>query len=912
MSSSLPKRTDVVVIGGGSVGTAVAYHLGAKGVSTVLVEAHSLTAGTTWHTAGMLWRLRPSYVDIELHEMTRQRCMELERDLDLPGSIFKANGGLFVATNEERLKEYQRLCEVGQFYGIDAKMVKPSEIDDVHPLINVDDVVGALYSPGDGTIDPGNVCDAYKRVAKAKQYPVDFLEGIRVTELVLRQGDDQKIAGVLCTEGDSQHMIEADVVVNACGAWAKDVMPMDLPTVPLLAMKHAYVVTEQIPQLTGLGREKLEKLPNVRDHDLSIYAKAQGDALALGGYEVNPEFVTGRSPGKDFAFGLYDLDWDTFAKNLEGHVQRIPCVEEVGVKSTVCGPESFTPDHKPLVGPWGRCEGLYLACGFNSMGMMLAGGVAKELSEWITTGASDLDMFAFDPRRFHPSCVDDPKWVKRTTHESYAKTYAIVFPHDEPLAGRSLRTSAVQLDNCVFQARHGFERPGWFTSSSSSVAPLEYDYYGAYAEDGAAWRLDWSDGDDLESRGEIPAHGEHPYEDLITGDLTFGWGSSFGAVAKECEAARTKAVVFDQSYFGKYLVSGSDAEAFVNYVCAAGAPKKLHRVQYTPLCNEKGGVEADLTVTRLPDSFYFVAGGSTCTRDLAWLRKHSGASDDVQITDVSDERTVLSVQGPLSRQIVASLVEENSEEALGGRNFDPATTKIMPFSSAVTVRMAGVDDVMVLRLTFVGELGFELHVPANGAQRVLEALHAKGAVDAGYRAMDSLSADKGYRHWHADLSNAETPFEANIGFTLQRRLIKNRDASFLGGPALLDLVDRNATLARKRLVCLTLSADGPAYGSTPPSNDPPLHGTETIWRDDVCVGIVRSTAFSHTLRRTIAYGYVHSKHPFTSDELPGSIADDEWLSRGRWAIGDRGTQLPADLHLEAPFDPTNTKVKTVI
>jgi len=589
--TNLPDRTDCVIVGGGSVGCAVAYHLARKGLSTVLIEAHSLTAGTTWHTAGMLWRLRPSYVDIELHEITRQRCMELEDTLEKMeneeegsrrGTIFKANGGLFVATNIERLREYERLCEIGKhFYNVESRMLSPAETLDIHPLLAVDDTVGSMYSPGDGTIDASNVCDAYKRVSRAK-YGAIFAENTRLTKIRTRQQKInarpavQGIEVVQTTSGEIKN-IQTDILINAGGAWANSILDtctdISIPHLPLLAMKHAYVVTEQIPQLTDLLQNGHHELPNVRDHELSIYIKSQGDALALGGYEKNPEFVQGICPGAEFAFGLYDLDWDTFAQNLDGHFTRCPAVEETGIKSTVCGPESFTPDHKPLVGPWPYLDGLYLSCGFNSMGMMLAGGVGQELADWIVSGSSTRDIFSMDPRRFHADCIHNANWVQHTTHESYAKTYAVVFPHDEPLAGREMRKSAVHQDlinnGCILQARHGFERPGWFSPSSQS-RPLPYDFYGAYAEPDSAWRLGTA-----YNNKSIPKHDHHNYEQLINGDLSFDFGQSFSNVAAECLACRTHAVVFDQSYFGKFMVQGPKAQAFVNFVAAAGAPKKI-------------------------------------------------------------------------------------------------------------------------------------------------------------------------------------------------------------------------------------------------------------------------------------------------------------------------------------------------
>ena len=655
VKKELPEVADAIVIGGGSIGASTCYHLAARGLKTVLLEAHSLTAGTTWHTAGMLWRLRPSYVDVELHTVTRARCIELEEEMAklmgsdasaTKGSIWNENGGLFIACNRERLAEYVRLANMGQFYGIYSTVLSPKEARDVHPLIAIDDVYGALHSPTDGTIDPA-VVDAYCRVATAK-FGAVVLEGARVasieTEAVPSFGSgsvdrgQRRITGV--TLGDGRR-VRAPIVVNAAGAWANSVARMAgcATQLPLLALKHAYVVTEKIEGMHG-------KLPNVRDHDLSIYLKAQGTALAIGGYEQNPEFWP--APSREFAFSLFDLDWDTFAQNLAGHIKRCPAVETAGIKSTVCGPESFTPDHKPLVGPQDPStgpRGLFHACGFNSMGMMLGGGIGQEIATWVIEGSAALDLFSFDIARFHPSAVRDAAWVKRTTHESYAKTYSIVFPHDEPLAGRGMLKSALHdellRNGCVHQARHSHERPGWFVDGTGEQAPLPYDYYGAYAEKGTAWRLAWGERDPDSVHGEsqplgaapelgalsannaVEAHpaGKHAYHKLLEGECTFDWPASFPNIARECEATRHGVGLYDQSYFGKFILRGAGAEAAARWLFGANVTAKpFGTVTYTPLCNARGGTEADLTVTRRRDgTLYVVGAGATVTKDKVWI-----------------------------------------------------------------------------------------------------------------------------------------------------------------------------------------------------------------------------------------------------------------------------------------------------
>lgn len=874
----------MVVIGGGSIGASTLYHLKKAGVNAVLLERHQLTAGTTWHSAGMLWRLRPSDTDILLNAYSRDMCKQLEEETGI--ASWSENGGLFVAKNAERLAEYQRFAETGKYFGIESRVLSPSEVKEVHPLLNVDDVYGGIYSPGDGTIDPTGVVNQYAKAARSLGAGIHERVGVTAIETeAYNTVGGKAMKRVVAVQTACGARIKTGVVVNACGAWANAVAEMVGVKIPLESMKHAMVLTEPI--------EGMHKgLPNVRDHDLSIYLKTQGDTLCLGGYERNPEFWASADP--EFAFGLFELDWDTFGQNLEGHIQRCPVVEKIGIKSTVCGPESFTPDHKPLIGPQPGVRGFYNACGFNSMGMMLGGGVGRELSTWITTGSPDLDLFSFDCARFHPDTISNAKWVKDRTHESYAKTYAVVFPHDEALAGRGTRLSPIHEElvarGCVHQARHGFERPGWFDLTSVSSAPSgiqvpkPYDYYGAYAE--GAWRLCEAGQDD------IAPHEEHRYLDLIEGELTFGWPASHNVVAAECRAARDGVAIFDNSYFGKLFLRGPEADKAVQYLCGADMEgKKVGSVTYTPLCNAKGGVEADLTVTKMEDGSYYIAtGGNTPTKDFMWIER---VLDDMGVQAVVEDHSasmaLISVQGPHSRPLLQSLV--TSGHSLGDDAF--------PFSTCQRIEIAG-HSLLALRLTFVGELGFELHVPSEVAPAVYRALRTAGeryelaqgvpVRDAGFRCTDTLSAEKNYRHWHADLSNADTPMEANIGFTVSPKLKrKGQDApDFLGRVA---LEEKAAAGLKRKLVCLTVD-----------SSDVILHGAETMWRQGECVGYVRSTAYGHTIGRAIAYGYVDCA------ESEAKITN-KWLETGQWQIGDKGKLHAATLSLKAPFDPSNERVK---
>lgn len=869
-TEGLPEEVDAVVVGGGSLGASCAFHLQQRGLRTLLVERHKYTSGTTWHTAGMLWRLRPHETDVELHTYTRKMCLELEEETGVHS--WTENGGLFIACNKERLAEYQRLAEHGKYYDIDSRVLSPKETLDVYPILNVDDVYGAMHSPTDGTIDAAGIVEAYKKAA-VKRGAI-FREHTAVTAIETEKysvnGADRWRVQAVVANGQR---IKTSLVVNCAGSWAGEIAKAaGLPPLPLLPMKHAYIVTDTMEGVHP-------GLPNMRDHDLSIYFKTQGDALALGGYEQNPEFWLDADP--TFSFGLFDLDWNTFQQNLEGHFTRCPRIEEVGIKSTVCGPEAFTPDHKALVGPDVDLKGYIHCCGFNSMGMMLGGGVGREVAAWAVDGAPTVDMFSMDVSRFHPDCLKSKRWCEDRTHESYAKTYSIVFPHDEALAGRGMRKSALYdvllQQGCVYQQRHGFERPGWFEPEQGAATSVkDYDFYGAY------------DGEHVPGLARddstIAKHDSHTYLDLIEGECTFGWGKNLARVEQECFAARNGVALFDQSYFGKFFVEGPEAEKAIDWIATAKFQgRAIGSVAYTALCNVHGGTEADLTITKMAnDKFYIACGGSTVAHDWRWISAQlKEKAFECSLRDASDEYVMLSVQGPNSRELLEPLLDIVLDD------------ETIPFSHMRHAKLQG-HDLMVLRLTFVGELGFELHVPSASAVHVYntimaeaEGLKAKGipVENAGYFAIDSMSAEKGFRHWHADLASHDSPLEAGIGFTAIPKL--KTDIPFLGREALER--QRSEGLKRK-IVCLVLED---------PSRT--LHGRETIWRNGECVGFVRSTAFGFSVGAQIAYGYV--------DGPSGEKLNNAWLSSGTYHIGDRGDKLAAVLHLKAPFDPQNLRPK---
>ncbi|KAK3866803.1 hypothetical protein Pcinc_027685 [Petrolisthes cinctipes] len=676
------------------------------------------------------------------------------------------------------------------------------------------------------------------------------------------------MAGRQVTEVHTERgVIKTNAVVNATGCWANDIAEMVGVRVPLTPMKHAYVVTERI--------EGIEGMPNVRDHDSSVYLRLQGDALSVGGYEANPIFLDRLD--RDFAFGLYELDWDVFSAHISGAVNRVPVLEHTGIKSTVCGPESFTPDHKPVMGEDPQVQGFYHCCGFNSSGMMMGGGCGDQMAKWIVQGRPEIDMFGYDVRRFYAPLIKNKTWVDSRSHESYAKNYSIVFPHDEPLAGRNMRRSPLHKElegvGCVYQEKHGWERPGWFTSTPSPL--LTYDWYGSYPSNSSP-------------------HQHYTYRDLLQDEYSFNFPPHHQQLQRECLGCREGAAIFDMSYFGKFYLTGPDAQKAADWLFTADMSRPAGTTAYTCMLNDHGGTEADLTVSVCEGGegsacdphfkgrgFYLAVGGAAASHNLAHVMSEVRRRGwQVSITDHTEDMAMISVQGPNSRTILQRLTEcDLSNDAF-------------PFSTHKVISLAG-HTLRALRLSFVGELGWELHIPSKSALSVYRAVKLAGRelgiVDSGYRAIDSLSCEKGYRHWHADLRPDDNPLEAGLSFTCKLK----SDTDFLGRAALQYSRARGLT---KRLATFTL--DDPTM---------PLWGLEGLKRDGQFVGYLRRAEYAFTLGRAIGYGYV--RRP---DRDSGSgVVDREFLASGTWEIEIQGRPYPATLHLKHPFDPKNLRVKGI-
>lgn len=618
----------------------------------------------------------------------------------------------------------------------------------------------------------------------------------------------------------AQGDIACETVVNCGGMWARQVGAMAGVAVPLHPVKHQYIVTEKIP---GLAPDAA----TLRDPDRRTYFKEEVGGLVMGGYEPNPQgWVTGDIP-ENWEFRLFDDDYDHFGQHLEQAIARIPALAEVGVKQMINGAESFTPDGNFILGPAPECANMYVGAGFNAFGIASGGGAGWVLAEWVMKGEAPLDLWAVDIRRFS-SLHRDRDWVAMRTLEAYGKHYTVAFPHEEYTSGRPRIVSPLydrlQAAGAVFGSKLGWERPNWF-------APPGVEARDVYS----MGRQNW-----------------------------------FDAVGQEHLHVRAHAGVFDQSSFAKYELSGPKAAEALEAICANRVARDLGRLTYTQLLNSRGGIECDLTVARLAeDRFYIVTGTGFRTHDFGWIADHLPAHGTA-LQDVTEDWGTLSLMGPAARAILSKVTAAD------------VSNSALPFGSAREIIIAGVP-VRALRVTYVGELGWELHIPIAALGTVYDALMAADPLlkPVGYRALESLRLEKGYRAWSSDITPNDTPFEAGLGWAVKLK----SGIAFLGRDALLGRQDQPLP---KRFAGFTV-ADPQAV----------LVGRETILRDDQPVGYLTSGGYGYSLGKSIGYGYLRNDRGVTPD----------WVDQGRYALVIAGETTPADVTLDPPYDPAGTRIR---
>jgi len=809
----LPKDAEIVIIGGGVIGCSTAYHLSLLGYKDVhLLERKELTSGTTWHAAGLVGQLRAS------SNMTRlaQYTSDLYRDLESISGFatgFRQNGSIGVAPTEARWEEMLRGADMARNLGLECISMSPDEIKELNPMIHTEDLVGGLFMPSDGQTNPIDTTRAM--ASAARQNGAKIHEGVKVNDIL---HEDGKITGVTTDHGD----IKARIVVLCGGMWSRDIAKACGVTIPLHAAEHFYVVTEAMDGLPS-------SFPVLRDPENNIYIKEDAGKLLVGMFEPVAKPWGHKGIGEDFCFDELAPDEEHIMPFLENAMRRIPALETTGIHTWFNGPESFTPDDRYMLGEAQNMSNLYVATGFNSIGIQSAGGTGKVLADWIDKGQPPMDLWDVDVRRMMPFQING-KYLYDRTVESLGLLYEMHWPYRQPETSRGVRKSTLhdrlEAAGACFGETAGWERPNWYANEGQKA---EYEY-------------------------------------------SFGRQNWFENAAAEHMAVREGVGLFDQSSFAKYRVEGRDAEKLLNRLSTNDMSVAIGRVVYTQWLNDHGGIEADLTVTRLSKNSYLVVTGcGVQMRDLNWLQRHIGEDEHVIATDVSSGYAVLGLMGPKSRELLASITP------------DDVSHKAFPFATSREIDL-GYARVLATRITYVGELGWEIYIPTEFAQSVydtiVEAGKEFGLKLTGYHAMDSLRIEKAYRHWGHDITDEDTPLESGLGFTVKW----DKPGGFIGREALLAQKEEGV---KKRLMVFKL-------------NDPDamLYHNEPIWRDGERVGYISSAAYGHAIGGAIGLGYI-KKGPLDRDALLGSTYELE--------VAGRKISTTASL---APFyDPKSSRIR---
>jgi 4-methylaminobutanoate oxidase (formaldehyde-forming) len=808
MEGRLPDRAAVVIVGGGVVGCSLAYHLAALGRRDVLViERNAIGSGTTWHAAGAVGRMRVSAGLARINDRSAAMYARMAAESGLPTGWVE-NGSLTLARTEDRMVQLRRTGALASHFGVDVQEIGPLEAAALWPLADLDDVVGAVWLPNDGIVDPLALTRAIAEAARRNG--VQIREGAGVDEVLTTGG---RAAGVRTSLGD----VEAETIVLCTGMWTPQVAHG--VAIPIQPVEHHYVLSNPVG-------EDVDTLPVVRDPDGCIYFRGRDGRLMLGAFQATSKpWLVDRVPD-DFAFSLLDPDWEHFAPPFAEGRKRLPRLDELGIDSFVNGPEGFTPDGNALVGAVPGIAGLYVSAGFNSSGIAYGGGVGEALAQWIAEGEQPFDLWALDVRRFGPAQARRD-FLRARGVEVLGTHMRLAYPGIEWREGRGLNRSALHdrlaMVGASFGEKLGVERANWFSRNGTEV--------------------------------------RH----------SFGRPSWFGDSAAEHAATRTAAGLFDVSSFAKLQVTGPGALALLQRACAGDVDVEPGRVVYTAMLTARGTFASDLTVLRTgADAFTVITGTAHRVADRAWLEDLRDG-EVVQLTDVTDETAVLALMGPAAREILAPLTSTD------------LSLRAFPFATSGQVEIADVR-CRAVRITYVGELGWELHVPREDAGRLYDAVRQGGAplglADAGYYAINSLRLEKGYRQWGADITRNDTPLEAGLGFAVAW------DTPFHGRDALL--AQRESGPPTRRLVSLVL--DDP---------EPVLWGGECFFRDGVCVGYTTSGAYGHTLGASVALGYL---------DLGGEPVTRELVESGAYEIDVAGERFPARASLRPLFDPERERI----